>query len=157
MDEYFKQAINDFDPAVTKTGKTPARRTLFNVNGNSPLLNETEKDKFHSVAAKLLYTSVKCRLDIQLPVSCLCTKVRKATRQDQYKLLRILQYLNGRPNDKLILGVENLRILKTWVGTSYACHDSAKSHTGGSVSLGRGMIVSKSSKQRLVTKSSTEA
>ena len=135
MDEYNKQAIDDFDLAVTKTAKTPARRTLFSVNKNSPPLNEKERGNFHSVVAKLLYTSVKCRLDIKLPVSFLCTRVTKATRQDQYKLLRILKYLKGRPNDKLILGAESLRILKTWVDESYACHDSAKSHTGGSVSM----------------------
>lgn len=45
----------------------------------------------------------------------------------------------------------------TWVDASYAVHRDMKSHTGGAVSFGRGVIMSKSSKQKLNTKSSTEA
>ena len=105
----------------------------------------------------MLYISVKCRFDIQLPVAFLCTRVSKPRKQDQYKLLRVLQYLKGTTDDKLVLGATNLKVMKTWVDASYACHDDMKSHTGGAVSLGRGMVISKSSKQKLNSKSSTEA
>jgi hypothetical protein len=47
--------------------------------------------------------------------------------------------------------------MKTWVDASYAVHDDMKSHTGGAVSFGRGAIMSKSTKQKLNTKSSTKA
>ena len=47
--------------------------------------------------------------------------------------------------------------MKTWVDASYAVHKDMKRHTGGVISFGRGAIVSKSSKQKLNTKSSTEA
>jgi KUP system potassium uptake protein len=43
------------------------------------------------------------------------------------------------------------------VDASYAVHDDMKSHTGGAISFGRGTIMTKSSKQKLNTKSSTEA
>jgi KUP system potassium uptake protein len=48
-------------------------------------------------------------------------------------------------------------IMKTWVDASYAVHGDMKSHTGGVVSFGTGATMSKSSKQKLNTKSSTEA
>jgi hypothetical protein len=48
-------------------------------------------------------------------------------------------------------------MMKTWVDASYAVHNDMKSHTGGVVLFGRGAIMSKSSKQKLNTKSSTEA
>ena len=40
---------------------------------------------------------------------------------------------------------------------SFATHADAKSHTGASLSLGHGSVISISTKQKLVTRSSTEA
>jgi len=57
----------------------------------------------------------------------------------------------------LILGADSLAKLKSWVDTAYAVHNDMKSHTGGATSLGRGAIMCKSTKQKLNTKSSTEA
>ena len=57
----------------------------------------------------------------------------------------------------LILGADSLAKLKLWVDTAYAVHNDMKSHTGGATSLGRGAIMCKSMKQKLNTKSSTEA
>ena len=45
----------------------------------------------------------------------------------------------------------------TWIDATYGVHDDFKSHTGGSISMGTGIVHSKSSKQKLNTKSSTEA
>ena len=39
----------------------------------------------------------------------------------------------------------------------YAVHDNMRSHTGGAISMGYGIIHGKSSKQKLNVKSSTEA
>jgi hypothetical protein len=57
----------------------------------------------------------------------------------------------------LILGVDSITKSKSWVDAAYAVHDDMKSHTGGSTSLGCGAIMCKSTKQKLNTKSSTEA
>jgi hypothetical protein len=47
--------------------------------------------------------------------------------------------------------------MKTWVDASYAVHTDMKSHMGGVVSFDTGVVMGKSSKQKLNTKSSTEA
>ncbi|KAI2493969.1 Reverse transcriptase (RNA-dependent DNA polymerase) [Fragilaria crotonensis] len=47
--------------------------------------------------------------------------------------------------------------IRTWVDASYAVHPDMKSHTGGLLSFGTGGLVCKSGKQKLNTKSSTEA
>jgi hypothetical protein len=44
-----------------------------------------------------------------------------------------------------------------YVDASYDVHEGARSHTGVLLTLGKGALYAKSSKQKLVTKSSTEA
>lgn len=44
-----------------------------------------------------------------------------------------------------------------WVDTFYAVHPGMRNHTGGTMSLGRGVIHTKSFKQKLNTKSWTES
>jgi hypothetical protein len=116
-----------------------------------------DRDTFHSVVAKLLYVSKCGRLDIQLPIAFLCTRVSCSTKMDWLKLKRVLEYLKGTLDEFITLGADDITMMKTWVDASYAVHNNMKSHTGGVVSFGRGAIMSKSSKQKLNTKSSTEA
>ena len=57
----------------------------------------------------------------------------------------------------LTIGADSLEKLVTWVDAAYGVHQDMKSHTGGTMSFGRGVVLCKSSKQKLNTKSSTEA
>jgi len=66
-------------------------------------------------------------------------------------------YLNRTVDEFLVMGADSLSIIKTWADAAYGVHDDMRSHTGGTMSLGRGTIMSKSTKQKLNTKSSTEA
>ena len=68
-----------------------------------------------------------------------------------------MEYLRGTLHYKNILGADNLKKLRTWVDASYAVHPDMKSHTGGVMLFGTGGFICKSSKQKLNTKSSTEA
>ena len=56
-----------------------------------------------------------------------------------------------------MLAADSLTELYTWVDASYAVHNDTKSHMGGAMSFGRGVFSTKSTKQKLNTKSSTEA
>jgi hypothetical protein len=56
-----------------------------------------------------------------------------------------------------IIGANGLEIMQTWVDASYAVHADMRGHTGGVISMGHGVVHGKSSKQKLNTKSSTEA
>jgi hypothetical protein len=86
------------------------------------------------------------------------TKRVKAPDQDDYKKLRCtMQNLRGSIDLLLTLEADDVRIIKWWVDASYAVHPDMKSHTGGTMSMGKGSIYSASKTQRLNTKSSTEA
>lgn len=77
--------------------------------------------------------------------------------QDQEKLLRLLQYIRGTLDLHLTLGATDLWAMTTWIDDAYAVHPDMRSHTGGLVSFGRGALMSKATKQKINTKSSTEA
>jgi hypothetical protein len=157
MKDYVKEAIFESGMDVSRSTATPARKNLFDIDDASEKLNNQQGDLFHSVVAKLLYVSHRGRIDIQLAIAFLCTRVSCSTQQDWAKLRRVLQYLNGTLDLFLTLGADSLTSLKTWVDASYAVHPDMKSHTGGAMSMGRGAFMCKSTKQKLNTKSSTEA
>ena len=50
-----------------------------------------------------------------------------------------------------------MNTLKIWINAAYAVHSDMRSHTGGTMSFGIGVIHTQSSRQKLNTKSSTEA
>ena len=76
---------------------------------------------------------------------------------DWKKLKRALVYLNQTKNDVRIIGCDSMTNIFTWVDAAFAVHYSMGSHTGGVMPMGWGTIHARSSKQKLNTKSSTEA
>jgi hypothetical protein len=90
-------------------------------------------------------------------IAVLCTRVQKPTESDWKKLVRLLKYCNGTRDDKLVLSADDLRVVKWYVDASFAVHPDFKSHTGGVMTFGGGAIQSVSRKQKLNTRSSTEA
>ena len=68
-----------------------------------------------------------------------------------------MKYLNGTREDKLILSADDLHVIKWYVDCAFAVHPDFKSHTGGNMTYGRGAPISMSRKQKLNTRSSTEA
>jgi hypothetical protein len=157
MKDYLTEAIDESGLAITKSATSPASKDLFNISAASPFLTKAESVVFHSVVAKLLYVSIRARMDLLLAVSFLATRVSKSTQQDMAKLRRLLEYVYGSLDDVFTVGADDLGRFRTWIDASYAVHPDYRSHTGGAISFGRGAIACKSTKQKLNTKSSTEA
>jgi hypothetical protein len=156
MKKHILKAMETFDEDITRNAATPATSYLFQVR-DSPNLSEARADNFHSVTAALLFISRRCRLDIQTAVGFLTTRVSCPTEDDWAKLRRVLQYLRGTIDLFLTLGGDDITKMKTWVDVSYGVHDDCRSHTGGAISFGWGVLLTKCQKQKLNTKSSTEA
>ena len=55
------------------------------------------------------------------------------------------------------MSAENLNVIKCYVDAAFAVHPDFKSHTGAIMTMGKGAIYSMSRKQKLNTRSSTEA
>ena len=96
--------------------------------------------------AKLLYVSKRVRVDIDLAVSFLCTRVSKITEEDWSKLRRLLNYLSGTIDMPRIIGANGMDIMEIYVDPSNTVYHGMKGHTWGGLTLGRGIIQGKASR-----------
>ncbi len=112
---------------------------------------------FHSIVQKLMYICKRARPDLEPALSYLSTQVSCPSISDSDKLQRLLDFLHATKDDRRVVGALSLDDMFTWIDASFAVHPNMKSHTGGAISFGRGVIHAKSSKQKINTKSSTEA
>lgn len=152
--------INDVLSFTSVTGSvtSPATSNLFTTaqTSEADLLQSDDKEDYHTVVAKLLYLAKRVRPDILTAVSLLASKVINPTAGDRQKLYRVLKYLNGSKELGIILEQEH-DFPVAYVDASYGVHSDCKSQTGLYITLGKGPIFVRSSKQKLVAKSSTEA
>ena len=68
-----------------------------------------------------------------------------------------MKYLNGTRQLKHTMKASDLITVKWFVDASFAVHPDFKSHTGGTMTFGQGATQSHCRKQKLNTRSSTEA
>ena len=68
-----------------------------------------------------------------------------------------MKYLRSTVTMPLTLEADGSNVIKWWGDASYAVHPDMRSHTGGVLSLGKGAVYATSCRQKLGTKSSTEA
>lgn len=68
-----------------------------------------------------------------------------------------MKYLRKTLYMTLTLEIDDIQIIKWFVDASYGAHADFRSHTGGCLALGKGTPISVSHKQKLNSKSSTEA
>mgnify|MGYP002176679840 FL=1 len=160
MSKYVEDMLNDFPQKFksTEVAKTPAGDGLFN-QGQGGKLNQERADIYHTTVARGLFLCKRARPDIQPTIAVLCTRVKEPNESDWAKLIRLMKYLNGTRKKKLILSADDIRCIKWYVDASFAVHPDYKSHTGATMSFadGKGAVQSISRKQKLNTRSSTEA
>jgi hypothetical protein len=158
MSEYISNMIDEFpmEFKVNDISPTPATEDLF-AEGKGPKLAKEQAEIFHTFVAKGLFACKRARPDIHTAIALLCTRVKSPNHDDWVKLVRLMKYLNGTREDKLILSTDNLHVIKWYVDASFAVHVDMKSHTGGVMTFGGGAAQSISRKQKLNTRSSCEA
>jgi hypothetical protein len=142
---------------VEKKSKTPADVSLYQIDEESELLGLKDKEHFHSVVACILYPAKRARPDLLTAVSFLTTRVLFSTVEDWNKLARLLGYINNTKNTVMRLSCHDDVQIGCYVDASFSNHPDCKSTSGCVITLGSGAVHCKSSKQSLVTKSSTEA
>ena len=140
-----------------KAAASPAANYLFMVKENTAKIGPRRKEIFHSTVAQLLFLSIWMRPNILMMVTFLCTRVKEPDEDDWKKLIRVLGYLNGTRKLFLKIGIDDSNQMRFYADASFGVHKTYRSHIGGCMMMGTGCIISSSAKQKLNTKSSTEA
>lgn len=159
MTRYVKSMVDNM-PKEALQGRTvpsPWTENLFRVREDSPKLPQDQAELFHKVTAQGLFLCKRARPDIAPAIAYLSTRVRQPNQDDWSKLCRMSKYLQQTVNDKLTLQADDLNKMRWYVDASFATHPDFKSHTGATMTMGKGAITSISRKQGMNTRSSTEA
>jgi hypothetical protein len=156
MDNCTEDILRDCGIDTVRT--TPAASCLFDVRA-APKLSTEESKYFHSYVAKVLYLAKRVRPECLTAVAFLSTRVQVCDIDDLAKLKRLLGYILGTRHRGIILCIGDHMTVKAYIDAAYGVHqDSGKSHTGCAIVLGdAGLVLTKSSKQKIVTKLSTES
>ena len=157
MVDYAKAMVNDFPEELTSNGAYPWTEKLFQIDKDSPALKESKRELLHTFVMRGMFLCKRARQDIQPGIAFLATRVREATDQDWSKLKRLMAYLKATQDVILTLEADDEQTIYWHVDASFAVHEDYKSHTGATFSLGKGVISSICTKQKVNTRSSTEA
>jgi hypothetical protein len=158
MDDYVEDMLA-FCPVEegTRKANTPAAENLFEIDEASPQLNKKDHEMFHSTVAKALYLCLRVRPDIATAVSFLTTRVSCSTKQDWAKMMRMLLYLKNNAHRGILLPTKGDIRVDAYVDAAFCSHVDGKSHTGVIVRIGGALVMTKSTKQKIVSRDSTEA
>ena len=158
MVDYVEKILSEAPPDLMKGSCTsPAANHLFAVNESCDKLDPASAILFNHFTAQLFYLGKRTRPDLLLAISFLCTRVQEPDEDDGKKLGRCLRFLRETKDDKLTLEADGSSVISWWIDASYAVHPNMRSHTGATMSMGKGCPISISTKQKLNTRSSTEA
>ena len=157
MSYYVKKMVAEFPSKLRDGIRCPWTERLFKVDDKSPELNESQSKTMYTFVMKGMFVCKRSRQDIQPAIAFLSTRVQRPTEQDYQKLVRLMSFLKTTSDDVLILGADDEQSNEWWIDASFAVHPDYKSHTGAVHSLGNGVISSISTKQKVNSRSSTEA
>ena len=99
MDYYLEPLVLEWPNALYRSG--PGTKDTFKIDVGSPLLKERERKLSHSTVVRVLYLVKRERTDALAVTTFLCTRVTKATKEDQCKLERLLGYFKSSKGKKL--------------------------------------------------------
>jgi len=155
MKLYIEALLHDYD--VCTSVATPATSMLFLVRDDSPMLNTERTASFHSGVMRLMFLAKRARPDVLTATVFLSSRVLSPTEDDWNKFIRVLKYLHSTQDITLHLSLKDTLSIHAYIDASFAVHNDMKSHTGSVITLGLGAIYIQSTKQKLMSKSSTEA
>jgi hypothetical protein len=153
----YTQKVLDFYEKGLEHRRVPGKKGVFLVSETSVAVGTDEKQKFHTVVAKLLYLAKRARPDIVSVVSFLCTRVKAPTMEDVEKLEYLLGYLQRTKSREMVLKPRKPLFVEAYIDASFATHMDGKSHSGVVVLVGGVGVLFTSRKQKCVSKSPTEA
>ena len=154
MEGYIKTLVAG---RTTRRVPSPATDALFEEEDNPIYLDAALKKQFHSDVAKLLFAAKRVKMTCLTTVSALASRVNQPTQEDLKKLERAFNYVDSSSEQimKFKIGADINPV--AFVDASHATETDRKSRSGILLKIAGCAIGAWSVKQKIVTKSSTEA
>ena len=152
---YINKLLDKYGRNKIIAANTPSNNDLYVSTDEEPAL---DKDLFRSQVMSLMYLSKRSRPDILKETAYLTTRITMCTREDEKKLGRIFGYLLKTIDIELVLNPDDL-CFGMWADSSYNIYYDSKGQSGIKAGFGKhgGLIFVKSTKQKLVARSSCES
>ena len=157
MTPYVKEMVKDFPVELKGSNNCPWGENLFQVNESAKPLSDKQRQIYHTFVMKGMYLCKRARQDIHPAIAYAATRVQNPNDGDWKKLLKLMNFLKATQDEVTTMSADDTMTIKWHVDASFAVHQDKKSHTGATMSLGSGIIASTSIKQKVNTRSSTEA
>jgi hypothetical protein len=143
------------DEKIGARKRTPCGMNLLVVDENSPIAKNP--DLFRTGVAKAIWLASQTRPDIKLVASFLSSRLITPTRDDEKKLMHLVRYLHGSMEIGLHFRKEMKVELIAQADASWQSNSDHTGQTGGILRLGENLIGAISKKQKMITRSSSEA
>jgi hypothetical protein len=160
MTEYIINMVKDWEKLLGVTlgeNKAPWSANLFKVDEKSPPLKTQRREIFHTFVMKGMFVCKRARQDVQPGIVFLSSRTSKPNEGDWKKLVRLMTFLKTTRYDVATLEADDSQSLNWYVDAAFAVHGDFKSHTGMTMTLGKGCATSHCGKQKVNTRSSTES
>ena len=144
MKQYIDKILSEAPPDIRGVAQTPTGEHLSKVNTECKHLDAPSAMMFHHLVACLLFLTKWTCPDILMAVASLTTRIQSLDWDDCKKLAKVLNYLQTTYDLVLTLESSNAGVVEWWIDGAFDSHSDMWSHTGGCLSLGRGMVTSKS-------------
>jgi hypothetical protein len=157
MRYYVKDMLDKFPFPIKGRSDTPWGEKLFKVDETSKKLDDERRAIFHTFVMKAMFLCKRGRPDISVAISFLASRVQVPNENDWSKLMRVLAFLKATEEEVLTLEADDNQTLYWYIDAAFAVHSDMKSHTGAMLSFGKGAAIADSTKQKVNSRSSTEA
>ena len=157
MSHYIDKMIQEFPEELPEKTRYPWNENLFKIDETSPRLCKEKSEIFHTFVMKGMFLSKRARPDVLPGIIFLTTRVKEPNQGDWIKLIKILTYLKTTKDETIKMSADNDLTIKWYIDASFAVHKDMRSHTGALMTLGKGMVIYESTKQKVNARSSTES
>jgi hypothetical protein len=132
-------------------------KNLFKNDNASGKLSKEKSKLFHTFVMKCMFLCKRGRQDIQPGIEFLSTRVQDPTENDWMKLKKIINFLNNTKDEVTTMMMNDSGEIKWYIDAAFTVQKYHKSQTGAVCVFGEGSVLSTSVKQKVNSRSSTEA
>jgi hypothetical protein len=157
MRYYIDGMLEDFPFPVKTITTAPWTDSLLKVDSASKHLDDEKRGIFHTFTMKAMFLCKRARPDISPAIGFFAGRVKQPNEGDWKKLMKVLGFLKGTREDVLTLEADNCQTLTWYIDAAFGVHADMRSQTGSVFTMGKGSIISDALKQKVNSRSSTEA